>query len=808
MIDAAILRVLLEASLRVLLVVAAVGGVLAATRVRDGGVRHAAWTMVVVAMLLMPVLPFVVPQVELPRAPATMSFLPVTEDLPYIGDVDLSQRVGASSPSTQDVTAGFPDATSPGRLSNPIVVEKAAPAARRGVPLWLVAVLAIYGAGLLMLLVRWIRAARFLSVLRRASHLIDPSDVGGATAYESPLAATPMTVGGWRPWIVLPVEWRKWTAEKRQAVLAHEQSHVRRHDSLISLVAYVNRCIYWFNPLSWWLERQLAESAEHAADDAGVKAIGKDRAYAEVLLDMAAVVQRHGGRVAWQGVGVDGNGLLGKRIDRVLSGAFLQEVSRMKKRMILVVSILAISAAVACKRHAEVPPLVPNPETAARTVSQKAHTELVEAARHMSAAEVATLKTRVDSHPDDFEALEKFLIYYSPGWRTPLPPDRDVRISTRRPYVLRLIAEHPDHDLTGSWYIRIFPAATDPLTDTDGYAQAKALWLAHAAKPDVSVAVLKNAATFFEAYDPALSEGMLLKVQARQPGTVSAQLGRLYGIVVSGTYAATPLNVPRYADRAHATSPLATAFGLTLAASNDAVVLSSACAWLLKATGADVGVDVKAKGQSACERAAALGNTYAADLLARQTDIAEHQYITDKFTNLSLEQRMAAAEQFDEKERLLPLLEMAERAYEISRDGRDTSAASVRMATEALVLADKPENATRRAAAIYRANMVLGANALRKGDRTAAVKYLLTAVEAPPARVSAFASMAEENDLVNYLLKYGERESIIQFYEKATARGGRDQPYYAESAKSLRAGMMPMRYQYYFAKETDAAARR
>ena len=58
--------VLLESSLRASAVAGAIALVLALGRVRPGGVRHAAWASVVVAMLLMPVLGRVLPAVDVP----------------------------------------------------------------------------------------------------------------------------------------------------------------------------------------------------------------------------------------------------------------------------------------------------------------------------------------------------------------------------------------------------------------------------------------------------------------------------------------------------------------------------------------------------------------------------------------------------------------------------------------------------------------------------------------------------------------------------------------------------------------------
>ena len=61
-----LMTVMLAASLRVCLVAGAVGGILLLARIRSGGVRHAAWSAVLAAMLLMPVLPYYLPRVEIP----------------------------------------------------------------------------------------------------------------------------------------------------------------------------------------------------------------------------------------------------------------------------------------------------------------------------------------------------------------------------------------------------------------------------------------------------------------------------------------------------------------------------------------------------------------------------------------------------------------------------------------------------------------------------------------------------------------------------------------------------------------------
>ena len=64
------LGLLADASLRAALVATLVAAALAALRVQAGATRHAAWTIVLVAMLLMPALSRLVPDVGVPIPPA------------------------------------------------------------------------------------------------------------------------------------------------------------------------------------------------------------------------------------------------------------------------------------------------------------------------------------------------------------------------------------------------------------------------------------------------------------------------------------------------------------------------------------------------------------------------------------------------------------------------------------------------------------------------------------------------------------------------------------------------------------------
>jgi len=127
----------------------------------------------------------------------------------------------------------------------------------------------------------------------------------------------PVTLGIWRPVIVLPVDWREWDSARLSAVLAHERSHIARFDPAVQLLSAVHRAALWFSPLSWFLHSRIVRVAEEASDDAAM-AVSCDRAsYAELLLEF---MQRG---VCGVGVPMARYGRMDARIRRVLDGKVL-----------------------------------------------------------------------------------------------------------------------------------------------------------------------------------------------------------------------------------------------------------------------------------------------------------------------------------------------------------------------------------------------------------------------------------------------------------------------------------------------------
>jgi beta-lactamase regulating signal transducer with metallopeptidase domain len=289
------IEALLGAALRTLLLAALVELGLRALRVRHVQLLFAAWTAVLVASLAMPILQRYTPLT-----------VPVAFDLPALF-TDSPVAGGAVPPAAEIATPGV-------AMSAPTAL---AATSSYAVPLahgdmsWRPLLTAIY---LLVMAAMLLRLAIGLALswkLLRAARPIADGWAAGARVRASAAIAAPVTLAGS---ILLPADCNDWTPATQRAVLAHERAHIAGGDFYVLLLSQVNRALFWFNPLAWWLQRRLATLAELASDDAALDALGDAPAYAAVLLDMS----RRSGPVLG-GVAMARPATVHRRIERILA---------------------------------------------------------------------------------------------------------------------------------------------------------------------------------------------------------------------------------------------------------------------------------------------------------------------------------------------------------------------------------------------------------------------------------------------------------------------------------------------------------
>jgi hypothetical protein len=788
--------------LRVTLLAAAIAVVLAVFRIRSNSARHAAWTAALVAMLLMPVLSRVVPSVPV-SIPSPVTFRTAAQ--PVVDRIDITAALPQPLPSP---ATGAATAATAARMSTPAAPPTTA-AAPRPVP-WRTIAVSAYFAGVGFFLIRLLVGIIHLARIGRNSRAVFPF-AGSGDLFESALVATPVTVGLLRPRIVLPSGWRDWPADMLAAVVAHERAHVLRRDPLIAVLARLNCALYFFHPAAWWLDRQLAIAAEHVCDDAAVKEV-TGRRYAETLLAIAATVRQHQGRLVWQGVGVNGDGQLGRRIDRVLTAAVSPEMSRTRGVVVAAACALVIAAAIACRQETRVAPLRADPQVAADVKQRQEELKSLQAAEQMTAVQAAALEHQVQQNPEDLAARKKLLIFYA---RNRTAQDWKAAALGRRPHILWLIEHHPESEV-------ILDARLWKSVDPGGYVQARKLWLATIAPADVSPIVLSHAATFFESWEKQVAERILLRGQAQQPdgpkprppyySSWSSRLGTMYAYAIIGARLDDP-------DSVWARQRLE----------------QSTDARLLYAAGYDLSwrptqAEMKMFGQRLLERASQLDPEIAervSVLLYQRAHSLSGVFggaprdswpaLLDRSTGVEKLQRLAvlseseymSAEYLDwlsrqpENVRRTALIrDRPVTANQDKQNAAETFARSKSYARQALELGKSLDAATQHPDLLFRAHIAYGLNRLREGDRDAAVEQLLEAsrlpLSAPETDQERFVGGAStlEYRLVNYLLKNGERQGVIEYLERSAPyhRGPRREEM-LKSAAAIRDGRMPEHYQ-------------
>jgi beta-lactamase regulating signal transducer with metallopeptidase domain len=315
--------VLFESAVRATLLAAAVALVLRAMRIESAVVRHATWSGVVVIMLLLPALVTWGPKASFP-----------------VLSPDPKQGASlTSTPSAVDAVAVRAEAQVAAAIDAPLGSRWS----------WRTFLTGLYLLGLATFLLRL--AVGTLQVRRLVrSVLVDKGNLTHAAC------STPVTVGWLNPMVILPADWAQWPQRQFDAILAHEGEHIRRRDPLVQWVALLNRAVFWFHPLAWWLERHVSVLAEEACD-AAVLARGYDPGeYSEYLLELARSAARVGGRVPTLGTALPG-ARLPHRIRQILDGRRAPSISKLRLACTAtVLTTTGVTFAIGTLAHAQLTP--------------------------------------------------------------------------------------------------------------------------------------------------------------------------------------------------------------------------------------------------------------------------------------------------------------------------------------------------------------------------------------------------------------------------------------------------------------------
>lgn len=125
----------------------------------------------------------------------------------------------------------------------------------------------------------------FRLYLQQASqHLSIPRKV---TIWISSLVNTPLTIGFWKPVILLPIAAvNNLSIEQVEAIILHELYHIKRNDYLLNLLVAFTDIILFFNPFAQLLSATIRREREHSCDDIVLQFRYNATEYARALLTL------------------------------------------------------------------------------------------------------------------------------------------------------------------------------------------------------------------------------------------------------------------------------------------------------------------------------------------------------------------------------------------------------------------------------------------------------------------------------------------------------------------------------------------
>jgi beta-lactamase regulating signal transducer with metallopeptidase domain len=282
MIDSTWIELILELTIKTVLVLGIAFAILFVGKRISFATRHLILTFAIASILFLPLISHILPSWDLSLFP---SFWP--QETQPANQVQVSQLDPTINVTNIQLISGFPSYPIETSRTNPI-----------DWPTWIfigwligataVSMRLIAGSiGIKLLTCRTNRVEdpAFLSLLRTHSKKLGIKRK--VLLYQTPKASVPSTFGWLHPTILLPTGASDWTEKRKTIVLLHELAHIKRGDFLLSFVTRLSSILYWFNPMVWIAIRQLAVEREHASDDCVLAAGTKASEYAGHLLDIA-----------------------------------------------------------------------------------------------------------------------------------------------------------------------------------------------------------------------------------------------------------------------------------------------------------------------------------------------------------------------------------------------------------------------------------------------------------------------------------------------------------------------------------------
>lgn len=375
---------------------------------------------------------------------------------------------------------------------------------------WAAASAIFYVTVCLVLLFRLAVSVMRVRGLVKRSKRVENRDWMQAEIRESAEIRVPMAAGIGKGTILLPRGWETWEPAKLRAALLHEMEHVRRRDARTALLGSIAVCLFWLNPLVYWMRRRLAVLAEEACDDATMAEFAPEE-YARILIGFAADAGPNGSRLIAAVAGQRSR--LRKRIEHILAKTHVEKSGPVMRAALIGVFVPLLYVAAA--GHME-PAQVTNADRDARlSIGTQQEADYWEA--------------RLLRDPENLEVREKLAVFYA-------NEGNQQGFARHR---LWLIEHHPEAQILG---VFVYPAPGSSAEWARIYELEKAAWERALKKYPDSADVLFHAGLFVQTYDSMRALDLFARAGKLIPADDPRQEGFLQATAL--IYAEAVMNVP------------------------------------------------------------------------------------------------------------------------------------------------------------------------------------------------------------------------------------------------------------------------
>ena len=183
--------------------------------------------------------------------------------------VQTQQTVAGEQPETTENTVQANAAQKPQLIQKATVIWDRIIYNRLNISayLWLIGAIAL-------MLLNVVRYVRLNIKIRKTGEVISCAEIGKYTDRKINVRvweniASPFMTGVFRPMLILPKT--ELSSEQLHNILRHEMTHFKRHDILYKWFAEFVKCVHWFNPMAWYVSKQIAAECEISCDMAVTK---------------------------------------------------------------------------------------------------------------------------------------------------------------------------------------------------------------------------------------------------------------------------------------------------------------------------------------------------------------------------------------------------------------------------------------------------------------------------------------------------------------------------------------------------------